>query len=39
MFALQADLFGTPSPAQSSDEIVAIYRARPRASLALVKSA
>lgn len=41
MSALQADLFGTPSPAreQPSDEIVAIYRKRLRASLALVKAA
>jgi hypothetical protein len=41
MSALQADLFGTPSPTrdQPSDEIVAIYRARLHAALALVKAA
>jgi hypothetical protein len=41
MSSLQADLFGTPSPAreQPSDEIVAIYRARLHAALALVRSA
>jgi hypothetical protein len=41
MSALQADLFGTSSPAheQPSDEIVAIYRARLHAALELVRSA
>jgi hypothetical protein len=41
MPASQADLFGTLAPARkaASDEIVAIYRARLRASLALVKAA
>lgn len=41
MSALQADLFGTalPSREQPSDEIVAIYRARLHAALAVVKAA
>lgn len=41
MSAVQADLFGAPSPVreQPSDEIVALVRARLHAALALVKSA
>ena len=41
MSASQPDLFGDPAPRreQPSEEIVAIYRARLQASLALVKAA